>query len=154
MFVHFSFSPIKIFVTEFSAPIRARVFKFCINLERGQAYRGKENQDAVINFCLLFRFFLYSISHSNVIHKEICVKDFSGTTGPMILKFGINVGHDLLYYVKQNQHAAADHSLYLSIFLSIQARFLLQISQLPEFSNFVYTLRGGKYIVGKKNKSL
>ena len=72
----------------------------------------------------------------------------------MILKFGINVGHDLLYYVKQNQHAAADHSLYLSIFLSIQARFLLQISQLPEFSNFVYTLREGKYTVGKKNKSL
>ena len=37
-----------------------------------------------------------------------------------ILKFGTNVGYDLLYCVKENQHAAAYHSLYLSIFLSRQ----------------------------------
>ena len=30
----------------------------------------------------------FSISHSNVIHREICVKDSSGTTVPEILKFG------------------------------------------------------------------
>ena len=41
----------------FSA-ITARVFKFGIHLERGQVYCGKENQDAVINFYLLFLFFL------------------------------------------------------------------------------------------------
>ena len=37
---------------------------------------------------------------------------------------------------------------YLSIFLSLQANFLLQISHLlreRESSNFVYTLRGAKY---------
>ena len=34
----------------------------------------------------------FSISHSNVVHREICVKDFSGTTAPRILKFGTNVG--------------------------------------------------------------
>ena len=50
----------------------------------------------------------------------ICVKDFSGTTAPRILKFGTNAGYDLLYSVKENQHAAAYHSLYLSIFLSLQ----------------------------------
>ena len=33
-----------------------------------------------------------------------------------VLKFGTNVGYDLLYCVKENQHAAAYHSLYLSIF--------------------------------------
>ena len=49
---------------------------------------------------------------------------------PRILKFGTNVGYDLLYCVKENQHAAAYHSFYLSIFLSLQANFLLQISQL------------------------
>ena len=64
-------------------------------------------------------FFHFSSSHSNVIHKEICVKDFSGTTAPRILKFGTNVGYDL-YCVKEIQHAAAYCSLYLSIFLSLQ----------------------------------
>ena len=57
-----------------------------------------------------------------------CVNDFSETTVPRILKFGTNVVYDLLYCVKQNQHAAAYHSPYLSIFLSLQADFLLQIS--------------------------
>ena len=100
--------------------MRARVFKFCIHLEKGQVYCGKENQDAVINFCILFPIFLFSISHSSVIHREICVKNFSGTTAPRISKFGTNVGYDLLYCVKENQHAAAYHSLYLSILLSLQ----------------------------------
>ena len=49
---------------------------------------------------------------------------------PRILKFGTNVGYDLLYCVKENQHAVAYHSPYLSIFLSLQANFLLKISQL------------------------
>ena len=65
-------------------------------------------------------FFHFSISHSNVIHREICVKDFSGTTVPRILKFGTNVGYDMLYCVKENKHAASNHFLYLSIFLSLQ----------------------------------
>ena len=116
----FSFSPIKIFVTDFTASMRAKVFKFCIPLEHGQVYCGKENQDAEINVCLFFPFFLFSISLSNVIHRKICVKDFSGTTAPRILKFGTNVGYDLLYCVKENQHAASYHSLHLSIFLSLQ----------------------------------
>ena len=47
-----------------------------------------------------------------------------------ILTLGTNVGYDLLYRVKENQHAAAYHSTYLSIFLSLQAYFLLQISYL------------------------
>ena len=43
---------------------------------------------------------------------------------PRILKFGTNVGYDLLYCVRENQHAAAYHSPYLSIFLPLQAKFL------------------------------
>ena len=35
---------------------------------------------------------------------------------PRILKFGTTVGYDLLYCVKENQHAAPNHSPYLSIF--------------------------------------
>ena len=91
--------------------------QICVHLESGQEYCGTENQDAEIYFYHLFPF---SISHSNVIHREICVKDFSGTTAPRVLKFGTNIGYDLLYCVKENQHAAAYYSLYLSIFLSLQ----------------------------------
>ena len=100
--------------------MRAKVFKFCIRLEHGQVYCGKEIQDAEINVCLLLPFFLFFISHSNVIHRKICVKDFSGTTAPRILKFGTNVGYDLLYCLKENQLPAAYRSLYLFNFLSLQ----------------------------------
>ena len=127
--------------------MRAKVFKFCIHLESGQVYCGKENQDAEVNFCLLFPFFLFSISHANVIHREICVKDFSGTTAPKFLKFGTNVGYDLLHCVRENQPPDAYHFLYLSIFLSVTSNFLLQISRLlweAESSNFLYTLRVAK----------
>ena len=110
--------------------MRAIVFKFCIHLESVKVYCGKENQDAEIYFCLLLASFLFSISHSNVIHRKICVKVFSGTTLPRILKFVLNVGYDL-YCVKENQPPVAYHYLYLSFFLSLQSHFLLQISQLP-----------------------
>ena len=90
--------------------------------------------------------------HSNVIHGEICVKDFSGNTVSRILKFGTNVGYDLLYYVKENQHAAAYHSLYLSIFLSFITEFSAPIT--ARVFKFCIHLRGAKYIVGKKTKIL
>ena len=32
LFVHFSFSPMKISVADFLVPIRASVFKFCVHL--------------------------------------------------------------------------------------------------------------------------
>ena len=109
LLIHFSFSPIKTSVTEYTAPMRARVFKFCIYLQRGQVYYGKENQDALIKFYLLFPFFhltlqystyffpsftsiqyiLFSISHFNAVHREFCVKDFSGTTAPRLQMLGM-----------------------------------------------------------------
>ena len=57
-----------------SAPMKDRVFKFCVLLESGQVYCGTENKTAEIYFAF---FFLFSISHSSVIHREICVKYFS-----------------------------------------------------------------------------
>ena len=120
LFVHFSLSPIKLFVTEFSAPITARVFKFCIHLESGQVYCGKETQDAVINFCLPFPFFLFSISHSSVLHREICDKYFSGAVARRILLFGTSVVNHLLFYVKENKISPTYSSLNFFIFLSLQ----------------------------------
>ena len=67
-------------------------------------------------------------------------KGVSGTTAPRILKFGTNVGYDLLYCVKENQHAAAYLSLYLSIFLSLQANFPLQISHLLRAGVFKFCI--------------
>ena len=116
---------------------------------------GKKTKILWLIFAFFFHFSFFSISHSNVIHREICVKDFSGTTVPRILKLGTNVGYNLSYCVKENQHAAAYHYPHLSIFLSYKANFLLHIFQLlwePESSNFVYTLRVAKYIVGQKTK--
>ena len=75
-------------------------------------------------------FFIFSISHSNEIHRVICVKDFSEVTTPRILKFGANVGYVLLHCVRENQPPDAYSFLYLSVFLSFQSNFLLQISVL------------------------
>ena len=52
--------------------------------------------------------------------KLFCVKGFSGTTELRILKFGTNVGYNLLYCVRENQPRPAYHSLFFSIFLSLQ----------------------------------
>ena len=62
--------------------MRARVFKFCIHIESGQVYCGTENKTAESYFAF---FFLFPISHSNVIHREICDKYFSGTIARRIL---------------------------------------------------------------------
>ena len=59
-------------------------------------YNCKQNQGVVIYFCLLFLFFFFSISQSNVTNMEIFVKDFSGTALPRILKFGTNIRYDKL----------------------------------------------------------
>ena len=38
LFVHFSFSPMEISVTDFSAPIGASVLKFCVHFQVGKMY--------------------------------------------------------------------------------------------------------------------
>ena len=47
----------------------------------------------------------------------VCVLTFSGTTAPRFLKFGTNIGYDMLYCVREKWHPHAYHSLYLSIFM-------------------------------------
>ena len=58
------------------------------------------------------------------------LKDFSATTWVRILKFGTKLNSDELYYVIKKQPHFAYQSLYLFIFLSVQWKFLSQISQL------------------------
>ena len=78
------------------------------------------------------------------------VKDFSATTRVRTLKFGTKLDSDELYCVRKEQPHIAYQSFYLFIFLSLQWKFLSQISRLllePQFSNFVYTFRKAKCTV-------
>ena len=59
------------------------------------------------------------------------VKDISATTWVRILKFGTKLDSDELFCVtKKKQPFIAYQTLYLFIFLSLQWKFLSQISQL------------------------
>ena len=82
--------------------------------------------------------------------EKFFVKDFSATTWVRILKFATKLDSDELYCVIKEQPHIAYQSLYLFIFLSLQWKFLSQISQLlfePVFSNFVYIFRMAKCTV-------
>ena len=61
------------------ASISVTAFKFCIHNKDNKVNNSKQNQGAEIYFCLLFLFFIFSISQSNVVNMEIFVKDFSRT---------------------------------------------------------------------------
>ena len=76
--------------------------------------------------------------------KLFSIKDFSATTWVRILKFGTKLDSVELYCVTKEQLHIAYQSLYVFIFLSLQWKFLSQISQLllePVFSNFVSIFR-------------
>ena len=78
------------------------------------------------------------------------IKDFSATTWVRILKFGTKLDSDKLYCVTKEQPHIAYQSIYLFNFLTLQWKFLSQISQLllePVFSNFVYIFRMAKCTV-------
>ena len=49
----------EIFVTDFSAPIGANVFKFCVHLQVGRVYYVNENKDANPYFVFLFQIFIF-----------------------------------------------------------------------------------------------
>ena len=58
------------------------------------------------------------------------VKDFSAATWVRILKVGTKLDSDELYCITKKRPHTAYQSLYLFIFLSLQWKFLSQISQL------------------------
>ena len=104
-------------------------------------------------FAFFFHFSFFSISHSNVIHREICVKDFSGITAPRILKFGANVGYVLLHCVRENQPPDAYRFLYLSIFLSLPIKFSdADFSASMRVFKFLIHLESGQVYCGTENQ--
>ena len=58
----------EISITDFSAPIGASVFIFCVHLQEGKVYCVKGNLDANPHFAF---FFLFSFFHSYIIHIDI-----------------------------------------------------------------------------------
>ena len=105
---------LNISVTDFSAPIGASVFKFCLHLQDGKVYcvNGK-----TATYCLSVPLFVH-FSFSPM--ENFFVKDSSATTWVRILKFGTKLDSDELYCVRKEQPHIAYQSLYLFIFLSLQ----------------------------------
>ena len=60
----------KISVTDFSAPIRASVFKFSVHLLVGLVYCVNDNKDAKAHFAFFFNF------HSYITHMDIFCQSF------------------------------------------------------------------------------
>ena len=86
-----------------------------------------------------------------MITLKVRVRDFSGTIIARILKLGIHMDNELMYFGIENRTPCSYSSLYSSIFLSFNAKFVSQFS--PELcklesSNMVYICRMSDCIVG------
>ena len=84
---------------------------------------------------------------------KICVGVFSEIFKARMLKLGIHMDNDLLYCGIENRTLCFYFSLYLSIFLSFKAKFVLQFSPklcMLESSNMVYICRMSDYIMGRR----
>ena len=60
---------------------------------------------------------------------KICVGGFSRTFKARMLKLGIHMDNELMYCRIENQTPCSHSSLYLSVFLSFNAKFVSQFSQ-------------------------
>ena len=113
------------------------ILKFGTKLESDELYCVTKEQPHIA-YQSLYLFIFLSLQWKKF------SSDFSATTWVRILKFGTKLDSDELYCVTKEQPHIAYQSLYLFIFLSLQWKFLSQISQLllePVFSNFVYIFR-------------
>ena len=143
-----------IFVKDFSATTWVRILKFGTKLDSDELYCVTKEQPHIA-YQSLYLFIFLSLQWKFLSQifspmEKFFVKDFSATTWVRILKFGTKLDSDELYCVTKEQPHIAYQSLYLFIFLSLQWKFLSQISQLllePLFSNFVYTFRKAKSTV-------
>ena len=74
-----------------------------------------------------------------------------------MLKLGIHMDNEVLYYGIENQTPCCYSSLYLSIFLSFKAKFVSQFSPKLcklEPSNMVYICRMSDCIVGLRLRAI
>ena len=114
LFVHFSFSPIKFSATDFSASMSQSS-----NLAKYIVGQKTKMLRFIFTFSFHVSFFHLSL---HIIHRETCVKDFSGPTAPRIWKPGTNIGCCCLSFP-----LFAHFSLSPSKFLSFYESHSLQI---------------------------
>ena len=76
-------------------------------------------------FQFLSMFLSFPILHVNI---KICVGVFSVTLKAIMLKLGIHIDNELLYCEIENRTPCSYSSLYLSIFLSVKAKFVSQFT--------------------------
>ena len=84
---------------DFSAPIRASVFKFCVHLQVVKVYCVNVNKDANPYFAFFFKFSFFPSVALIYTWTFFSVKDFSATTGLRALKFSTKLDSDELYCV-------------------------------------------------------
>ena len=63
----------KISVADFSVPIGASVFKFCVHLQVGKVYCVNKNKDAKAHFAFVF---IFSFFHSYITHMDVIRHNF------------------------------------------------------------------------------
>ena len=100
---------------------------------------------------LIFYFSSIFLSFPIVNIKSSCQSFFSGTIIARILKLSIRMDNELMYYGIENRTPCSYSSLYLSIFLSFNAKFVSQFSPEQcklESSNMVYICKMSDCIVG------
>ena len=108
-FQHWNFSSL------FSGTVRPRRLKIGTHMDSGQMYHVYRNQAAAGYWSLYFLIFL-SLQFSTL---KFFITLFSWTMRPRRLKLCTHVDSGQMYYVYQNQAAAAYSSLYFFIFLSL-----------------------------------
>ena len=102
------------------------------------------------NYFSIFHPFFF-LSPNYKLTLKIRVRVFSGTFKATMLKFCIHMDNELLNYWIENRTPCFYYSLYLSIFLSFNAKFVSQFS--PELcklesSNMIYICRMSDCIMG------
>ena len=111
IFLSLQFSTLKIFVTIFSGTVRPRRLKLGTLVDSGQMYDAYRNLAAAAYSSLYFFIFL----SLRFLTLKFFVTLFSKTVGPRKLKIGTLVDSGQMYYVYQNQAAAAYSSI-ISLF--------------------------------------
>ena len=105
-----------------------------------------------LEFIIFFYFHpFFFLSLYDMLTLKICVSFFSGTFKARMLKLCIHMDNELLYCGIENRTHCSYSSLYLSIFLSFNAKFVSQFSPelyMVESSNMVYVCRMSDCIVG------
>ena len=93
----------EISATDFSAPIGASVFKFCVHLQEGEVYYVNGNEDANPHFA----FFFHCLSVPLFVHfsfspMKISATDFSAPIGASVFKFCVHLQEGKVYCVNGN----------------------------------------------------